>query len=122
MVNKAGKTHLLMFFAVIIGLGLVFGITEVRAQTSKAIAELNNASDKDLEGIKGVGSATAKKIIASRPYRSADDLKKAGISDKAVESMKSYVKVGAAPAATKPTGEAKSAVSKKPLPRRNGLR
>lgn len=107
MRNKASKIHLLIFFAGIIGLTLAFGITEVRAQASKALVDLNTASEKELEEIKGVGPATAKKIIAGRPYKSVDDLKKAKIPDKTIESMKPYVKVGAAPVATKPTAEAK---------------
>jgi len=113
MVNKVSKIHLVMFFAGIIGLALVFGMTEVRAQASKALVDLNTASEKELEEIKGVGPATAKKIIASRPYKSVDDLKKAKIPDKTIESMKPYVKVGAAPVAAKPTAEAKPTAAAK---------
>jgi competence protein ComEA len=55
--------------------------------------------------IKGVGPATAKKIIANRPYKSLDELSKAGLSAKKVESFKSSLAVGApasaAPAASK---------------------
>lgn len=112
MINKASKIHLVIFFAGIIGLALVFGITEVRAQ-AKALVDLNTASEKELEEIKGVGPATAKKIIAGRPYKSVDDLKKAKIPDKTIESMKPYVKVGAVPVATKPTAEAKPTAAAK---------
>lgn len=106
MINKASKIHLVIFFAGIIGLALVFGITEVRAQ-AKALVDLNTASEKELEEIKGVGPATAKKIIAGRPYKSVDDLKKSKIPDKTIESIKPYVKVGTAPAAVKPAAEVK---------------
>jgi competence protein ComEA len=99
--------------AALISFALVFGITEVRAQASKALVDLNNASEKELEGIKGVGPATAKKIIAGRPYKSVDDLKKAGIPDKTIESMKPLVKVGSVPAAAKPTAETKQATTPK---------
>jgi len=99
MVKKTIKTHILIMVTALIGFALVFGITEVRAQASKALVDLNNASEKELEGIKGVGPATAKKIIAGRPYKSIDDLKKAGIPDKTIESMKPLVKVGPVPAA-----------------------
>jgi len=112
VINKASKIHLVIFFASIIGLALVFGITEVRAQ-AKALVDLNTSSEKELEEIKGVGPATAKKIIAGRPYKSVDDLKKAKIPDKTIESMKPYVKVGAVPAATKPTAEAKPTAAAK---------
>jgi hypothetical protein len=76
--------------------------------------DLNAASEKELEDIKGVGPATAKNIIAARPYKSVDDLKKAKIPDKTIESMKPYVKVGTAPAVAKPTAETKPAAAAKP--------
>lgn len=113
MVKKVIKKHVLIMVTALIGFALVFGITEVRAQASKALIDLNNASEKELEGIKGVGPATAKKIIAGRPYKSVDELKKAGIPDKTIESMKPLVKVGAAPAAAKPSAEAKPTVPAK---------
>jgi competence protein ComEA len=41
----------------------------------------------------------AKKIIAGRPYKSVDELKKMGLSDKQIKSIGPSVTVGAAPAA-----------------------
>ena len=67
---------------------------------------LNPASQKDLESLKGVGPATAKKIIAGRPYKSVDELSKAGIPAKTVESIKAYVTVGATSAAPAPAAKA----------------
>src|SRR5207247_2523393 len=49
--------------------------------------DLNTASQEELESLKGVGPATAKKIIGSRPYASAQDLKRAGLSDKLIASL-----------------------------------
>jgi len=105
----------------VIGFALVFGATEIRAQAQKTLIDLNTASEKELEGIKGVGPATAKKIIAGRPYKSVEDLKKAGIPDKTIESMKPLVKVGTAPPApakpaaeTKPAAPAKAVAETKP--------
>ena len=72
--------------------------------------DLNTASEKELEAIKGVGPATAKKIIAGRPYKSVDELSKAGLSAKQVEAMKPFVMVGsAAPAPAAPAGTGKVA-------------
>jgi competence protein ComEA len=65
--------------------------------------DLNKATEKELEALKGVGPATAKKIIAGRPYKSVDELSKAGISAKTIEKLKPLVTVGAAAAAAEKT-------------------
>ena len=72
------------------------------AKEAKTLVDLNTASQKDLEGLKGVGSATAKKIIQNRPYKSMDDLSKAGISVKKIEALKPFVTVGPATAIPQP--------------------
>ena len=61
--------------------------------------DLNAASAKDLEAVPGIGAATAKKIVDHRPYRSVDDLSKAGISAKQIDSIRSMVTVGGASSA-----------------------
>ena len=35
---------------------------------------VNKGTDSDLQKVKGIGPATAKKIISNRPYKSLDDL------------------------------------------------
>lgn len=59
--------------------------------------DLNTASEKELDALKGVGPATAKKIIAGRPYRSVDELSKAGLSAKQIAEVKPFVVVASAP-------------------------
>jgi competence protein ComEA len=80
-----------------------------------SLVDLNLASQKDLEALKGVGPATAKKIIAARPYASIDQLSKAGLSPKLVSSLRRLVTVSPAPAATAApatTAKAKTTSSK----------
>ena len=80
------------------------------AQAQKGLVDINTATQQELEAVKGVGAATAKKIIAGRPYKSLDELTKAGLSAKKIEALKPYVAVGKAPAAPAPA----PAAEKKP--------
>jgi len=64
-----------------------------------AKVDLNVATEKELEDLPGVGPATAKKIIAGRPYGSVADLSKAGVPAKTIQKITPLVAVGAAPAA-----------------------
>lgn len=99
------KFGLLFFLTGFIGLSFTLGAFPVKAQSEKTLIDLNTASQKDLGTLKGIGPAMAKKIINGRPYKSIEDLKKAGLSDKLIESLKPMVKVGeaaaVAPKATK---------------------
>lgn len=77
---------------------------------SAATININSASAKDLESLPGVGPATAKKIIDNRPYKSVDELTKAGLSKKAIDKLRPMVTVGsAAPAAAPPAAASKTA-------------
>jgi len=68
-------------------------------KVATALVDINSASEKELEAIKGVGPATAKKIVAGRPYKSVDELSKAGLNAKAIAAIKPFVTVGKAQAA-----------------------
>ena len=92
------------FFLMTVTMVLVLSGSMVLAQK---LIDLNTASDKELESIKGVGPAIAKKIVAGRPYKSVDELSKAGLSAKQVDTIKPFVTIGsAAPAPAVPAKEA----------------
>jgi competence protein ComEA len=101
-----------LFYAVVVmvlsmSLSVVFSPIAANAKDTKGpagVVDLNNASQKDLETLPGVGAATAKKIIAGRPYKSVDELSKAGLSAKKIDAMKPMVTIGAAPADTSASG------------------
>ncbi len=76
------------------GVMLILGLPAVYGQSPKALVDLNTASEKELETLKGVGPATAKKIIEGRPYKSVEDLAKAGVPAKTIEGIKPFVTVG----------------------------
>jgi competence protein ComEA len=109
---------LLITAAFVMTAGVTFAQAKkaVEQKALAALLDINSASQKELEELKGVGSATAKKIIDGRPYKSVNDLSKAGLSAKAIESVKPFVTVGKAPAAaaakdvTKPVKEAQKEV------------
>jgi DNA uptake protein ComE-like DNA-binding protein len=66
----------------------------VIGETKSRGIDVNTASESTLEGVSGIGSAYAKKIIAGRPYKSIDDLAKAGIPSSTVDKIRTLVAVG----------------------------
>jgi DNA uptake protein ComE-like DNA-binding protein len=126
LVVKGGIMRARYKIGVILLTVAVFGLAmQARAssgaskQTSSANAkvDLNTASEKELESLSGVGAATAKKIIAGRPYSSTSDLSKAGVSAATITEITPLVTVGsAAPApgqspTNKPANPAKATAS-----------
>jgi competence protein ComEA len=83
-----------------------------KEKPKKELVDLNKASEKELESLKGVGPATAKKIIENRPYKSVDELSKAGVSDKTIQDLKPFVTVGRPAPAAKPAKEKPAAAEK----------
>ena len=112
-------SHILALSMALLFAGSWLGPTAGWAQTSKsaptgAKIDLNSATQAELEKLPGVGAATAKKIVAGRPYQSVNDLSKAGVSKKTIDKITPLVSVGAAaPAAAKAT-EAPAAAADKP--------
>jgi competence ComEA-like helix-hairpin-helix protein len=90
---------------------MVASTQQAAAAKSKKI-DLNSASQAELEGLKGIGAATAKKIIAARPFKNIDDLKNvSGIGQATFDELKGQVTVKAAKAAD--TAETKTSAGTK---------
>lgn len=117
-IRKLSKMFRLLSFLVLIAAALMIGALPAHAAKAADVAkgeaslvDINSATQAELEAIKGVGPATAKKIIEGRPYKSLKDVTKAGVSEKALEAMKPFVKVGKAPAAEKAAAPVTAAAS-----------
>ena len=80
-----------------------------KAAATGAQVDINNATQKELEDLPGVGAATAKKIITGRPYTSVDDLAKAAVPKTTIAKISPLVMVGAA------SGTKTSAVGQTPV-------
>jgi helix-hairpin-helix protein len=93
-----------------LGIGLTSAVPAAAKEPDKKATQkvdLNSASENDLEELPGVGTATAKKIIAGRPYSAVADLGKAGVPAKTITEITPLVTVSAAAssssAAARPT-------------------
>jgi competence protein ComEA len=80
------------------------------------LVDINTATQAQLEAVKGIGPATAKKIVDNRPYTSLDDLKKAGLSAKEITKFKPFLTMegAATPAAPATATAPKSAKTVQP--------
>ena len=61
--------------------------------------DLNEADFDELIELPGVGEATAAKIVNGRPYARVEDLEGAGLSERLIDKLTPYVKVGKGSAA-----------------------
>src|SRR5436190_12585618 len=64
--------------------------------TAASKVDLNTATEAELDKLPGVGPATAKKIIAGRPYSSVGDLSRAGVSKHQIDQITGLVTVSPA--------------------------
>ncbi len=59
------------------------------------VVDLNTADEKTIATLPGIGKTTATAIVAGRPYKSIDDLKRVkGMTDKKIAAIKDMVTVG----------------------------
>ena len=66
-----------------------------KAKSPQGLLNLNTATGKELQSIKGIGPVLAKRIIAGRPYSTVDDLLKVkGIGPKKLEKIRPYFVIG----------------------------
>lgn len=65
------------------------------AQSSSV--DLNTATQRELESLRGIGPATAKRIIRNRPYASTAELSRAEVAGPIIELISSRVTVGPVP-------------------------
>jgi DNA uptake protein ComE-like DNA-binding protein len=62
-----------------------------KEKTQPGQIDINTATEKELTTVPGIGHVLAGRIIAARPFRSADDLRKvSGIGDKKYAQMRPY--------------------------------
>jgi DNA uptake protein ComE-like DNA-binding protein len=65
--------------------------THAKEKTPLGKIDINSATEKELMTVPGIGHVIAVRIIAARPFRSADDLEKvSGIGDKKYAQMRPY--------------------------------
>ena len=66
-----------------------------KAKSPQDLLDLNTATEKELQSIKGIGPVLAERIIAGRPYKTVDDLIKVkGIGPKKLEKIRPYFLAG----------------------------
>jgi competence protein ComEA len=80
--------------AIVVGTGI--GAVKAADPPASAKLDLNSATAAQLEQLPGIGRASARKIVAGRPYKSVEDLSKSGISATEIAKISPLVTVAAA--------------------------
>jgi competence protein ComEA len=68
-----------------------------RTASSPKTLDLNTATADELARIPGLDAALARAIMAERPYRSIDDLSRAGLRARKVAEIRRYLRIGPEP-------------------------
>ena len=117
--SKFTPASMLRLILVWIGLMLLWGPVSGMAQPkmpsipgSLPKLDLNTASLDQLQKLPGLNEATAKKIIAGRPFKSVDELQKVGLSKPTIDKLAPMLTVGdVAKEATPPRGSGQGATA-----------
>lgn len=71
---------------------IVMGESTVESPNTNSRISLNNATQRELESLPGIGPVYAERIIQGRPYTSLTEVKKVkGIGDKTFEKINPYI-------------------------------
>ena len=106
-------TRVTLVLAAVLAWGLALAPSRAFAAKAKDKIDINSATQAELESLPGVGAATAKKIIAGRPFSSVQDLSRAGVSADTIGKIKPLVKAGrGSAAAAEPVKEPAKEVAK----------
>jgi DNA uptake protein ComE-like DNA-binding protein len=62
--------------------------------------DLNTATQQELQSLRGIGPATARRIIHNRPYAATAELSRAEVAGPIIDLISPRVTVGPAPAPT----------------------
>ena len=77
--QKLGRAIATAFALAVAPAMLVGAPSAVTPAHAQALLDINSASKADLDGLPGIGSAYADKIIKGRPYKGKDELVQKGI-------------------------------------------
>jgi helix-hairpin-helix protein len=97
---------LIRIFAVVFALMLALSTAYAADQVN-----VNTASESEIEALPGVGAKYAPKIIANRPYTSAADLSKAGLSKRKISKLTPMITFEGGSAAVAPAPAAAASSS-----------
>jgi competence protein ComEA len=101
---RRGKNRIVKGVSLALAVGVLIGAVAANAgamaaESKDTKVDINQASEKELMTVRGIGETLAKRIVAFReehgPYSRAEDLMKVqGIGEKSFEKIRPYITVG----------------------------